>query len=177
MLPKDNPLEDEIIKWVAYTKEDKICDRFPLDVWHQIVHDIDSDEEWAIFLSESTAVRCYILKLCCNDKSIAFAYIMQEDIDRTIVSIHGGGWGNTLTHYRGYILMIRYLLDQGLKVRTYCQLSNPSAIRFSRSVGFVPYKYSSEEVFMSINLKRLTSTKIYKRFYSIQSQAGDSLQE
>lgn len=168
MLPKVNPIDDQTIKWVAYTKDEKICGRYSLDEWHRVVHDVDSDEEWANFLSESTVVMCYILKLCSNDKSIAFVYTMQEDIDGKVISIHGGGWENPLMYYRGYILMIKHLLDKGLKVRTYCQLSNPSAIRFSRSVGFVPYRYSSEEVFMWINHRRLTSTKLYRRFYPNQ---------
>lgn len=158
-------ISDNIIKWVPYDKDDKICERYPIDNWHQAVHDIDSDEEWAAFLSESTIVRCYVLKLCSNDKSIAFVYTMQEDIKGKIVSIHGGGWENPFMYYRGYILMIKYLLESGLKVRTYCQLSNPAAIRFSRSVGFVPYRYTEDEVFMWISCKRLTGSKLYNRFY------------
>ena len=159
-------LSDKYIRWIQYTKDEKICKRYPPDLWHQAVHDIDSDEEWGEFLSESTIVKCYVLKLCSNEKSIAFVYTIQEDFDGKVVSIHGGGWEYPIMYYRGYILMIRHLLAKGLKVRTYCQLSNPSAIRFSRSVGFVPYRYTSEEVFMWINHKRLTSTKLYKRFYS-----------
>ena len=70
-------------------------------------------------------------------------------------------------YYRGYVLMLKHLLDQGLKIRTYCQLSNQRAIRFSRSVGFVPYRYTEDEVFMWINDKRLKNSKLYKRFYSL----------
>jgi hypothetical protein len=158
-------LSDDSIKWVAYTKDEKICCRYPLDIWHQVVHDIDSDEEWASFLSESLVVKCYVLKLRSNDKSIAFVYVMQEDIYGKIVSIHGGGWENPIMYYRGYILMIEYLLAQGLKVRTCCQLSNPAAIRFSRSVGFVPYRYTKDEVFMWNSTRRLKDSKLYKRFY------------
>jgi hypothetical protein len=156
---------DDFVKWVPYDKGELLCGRYSLTDWHYVVHDIDSDEEWANFLSESTIVRCYVLKLCSSNESIAFVYIIQEDFDGEVVSIHGGGWKTPLMYYRGYILMIKHLLDKGLKVRTYCQLSNPAAIRFSRSVGFVPYRYTSEEVFMWINHKRLTSTKLYKRFY------------
>ena len=163
---KVNIIEDAIIKWVPYTKDEKICVRYSLDQWHQAVHDIDSDEEWASFLSESDFVKCYILKLQFNDRSIAFVYTMQEDFGGKIVSIHGGGWESPLMYYRGYILMIKHLLDQGLKVRTYCQLSNPAAIRFSRSVGFVPYRYTEDEVFMWISTKRLIYSKLYKRFYN-----------
>ena len=162
---KVNIIEDAIIKWVPYTKDEKICERYPLDVWHCAVHDVDSDEEWADFLSESSIVKCYILKLCSNEKSIAFVYTVQEDFAGKVVSIHGGGWENPLMYYRGYILMIKHLLDQGLKVRTYCQLSNPAAIRFSRSVGFIPYRYTEDEVFMWISDKRLKTSKLYKRFY------------
>lgn len=165
MLPKVNLIDDSIIKWVTYTKDEIVCGRYPLNLWHYAVHDIDSDEEWANFLSESTIVKCYILKLCSNDKSIAFVYTMQEDFAGKVLSIHGGGWENPLMYYRGYIMIIRHLLEQGLKVRTYCQLSNPSAIRFSRSVGFVPYRYTDTQVFMWISLKRLQGTKLYRRFY------------
>jgi hypothetical protein len=158
-------VSDNTIKWVTYSKEEKICQRYPLDVWHQVVHDIDSDEEWACFLSGSVIVSCYILKLCSNDRSIAFVYTMQEDIEGKVVSIHGGGWENPIMYYRGYLLIIKHLLHQGLQVRTYCRLSNPTAIRFSRSVGFVPYRYTEDEVFMWISSKRLMDSKLYNRFY------------
>ena len=166
MPPKDNQISDGIIKWVPYHREEKICERYSLDDWHSAVHDIDSDEEWADFLEESLIVKCYILKLCSNDRSIAFVYTIQEDFAGKVLSIHGGGWENPLMYYRGYILMIRHLLDQGYKVRTYCQLSNDAAIRFDRSVGFVPYRYTDEEIFMWISRKRLENSKLYKRFYT-----------
>lgn len=155
-------IEDGMVKWVPYCRDEIICGRYSLDDWHKSVHDVDSDEEWANFLSESAFVQCYVLKLCSDNKSIAFVYILQEDFDGKIFSIHGGGWENYLMYYRGFMLMIQHMLDQGLKVRTYCQLSNPQAIRFVRSVGFVPYRYTDEEVFMWINEKRLKSSKIYK---------------
>lgn len=162
---QSSTISDGIVEWVPYSRYEKICGRYSLDDWHQAVHDIDSDEEWAAFLSKSNFIKCYVLRLCFNKESIAFVYTMQEDFDGKIVSIHGGGWENPLMYYRGYILMIKYLLDQGLKVRTYCQLSNPAAIRFSRSVGFVPYRYTEDEVFMWISDKRLKTSKLYKRFY------------
>lgn len=157
---------DDFIKWVSFSKDEVICGHFTLEDWHQAVHDIDSDEEWAFFLSESIIVKCYVLKLCLDDKSIGFVYTIQEDLQGKIYSIHGGGWKNPLMYYRGYILMIKHLLDQELKVRTYCLRSNLAAIRFSRSVGFVPYRYTEDEVFMWISVKRLISSKLYKRFYN-----------
>ena len=165
MPPKDNQISDGIIKWIPYHREEKICERYSLDDWHSAVHDIDSDEEWANFLEESLIVKCYILKLCSNDKSIAFVYTIQEGFTGKVLSIHGGGWESPLMYYRGYILMIKHLLDQGYKVRTYCQLSNDAAIRFDRSIGFVPYRYTEEEIFMWISRKRLENSKLYKRFY------------
>ena len=158
-------IADGIVKWVPYSREEIICGRYSLDDWHKAVHDIDSDIEWADFLEKSLIVKCYILKLCSNDQSIAFLYIMQENLAGTIVSVHGGVWGSPLLHFRGYILMLKHLLEQGLKVRTYCNISNTAAIRFDRSVGFVPYRYTEDEVFMWISEKRLKNSKLYKRFY------------
>ena len=154
------------IKWVPYSREEVVCGRYSLDDWHKAVHDIDSDDQWADFLEKSDFVKCYILKLCKNDKSIAFVYTMQEDLKGTTFSIHGGGWENCLMYYQGFMLMIKHLLDRGLRVRTYCQLSNPRAIRFVRSVGFVPYRYTEDEVFLWISERRLTSSNIYKYFNS-----------
>lgn len=156
---------DNIIKWVPYSRYEKICSRFSLDDWLSAVHDIDSDKEWADFLEDSFFIKCYVLKLCSNNKSIAFVYTIQEDFAGKILSIHGGGWESPLMYYRGYILMIKHLLDKGIKVRTYCQLSNPAAIRFDRSVGFIPYRYTEEEVFMWISHKKLENSKLYQRFY------------
>lgn len=159
-------VSDDVIKWVPYVKEEKICQRYSLDDWHKAVHDVNTDEEWAEVLANSYIIRCYVLKVCSNNKSIAFLYTKQEDIRGKVYSIHGGGWEIPLLYYRGYILMIKTLLNQGFKVRTCCQLSNLSAMRFSRSVGFIPYRYSEDEVFMWINLERLKSSKLYHRFYS-----------
>ena len=163
---KDNiNISDGIVKWIPYSNEEKICERFSLDEWHMAVHDINSDKEWEDFLKDSSIVKCYILKLCSNDNSIAFLYIMQENLAGTVFSVHGGGWENPLMYCRGYILLLEHLLNLGLKVRTYCQISNATAIRLDRAIGFVPYLYSDNEVFMWINNKRLKSSKIYKRFY------------
>ena len=158
-------ISDGKIGWVPYTRDEIICGRYPIDLWHKAVHNIDSDKEFADFMEDVTSVKCYILKELSNNKSIAFLYTLQEDIAGKVVSVHGGGWENPIMYYRGYILMIKHLLYQGLKVRTYCQLSNSAAIRFSRSVGFVPYRYTEDEVFMWINSDKLTKTKLFRRFY------------
>ena len=159
-------IEDSIIRWEPYTKKGKICARFSSEEWCRIAADISSDEEWGDFLMEyPDFVRCYVLERKGDGHPIGFVYVMKEYDDKKIVSIHGGTWESPLMCYRGYILMIKHLLNQGYKVRTYCQLSNPAAIRFDRSVGFVPYRYTKEEVFMWISSKRLENSKLYKRFY------------
>ena len=158
-------IDDGVVKWVPYSRNEVVCERYPFDEWHKAVSDVNSDKEWADLLEKSNFVKCYILKLCKNDESLAFIYTIQEDFEGTKISIHGGGWDKPLMYYRGYVLMLKCLLEQGLKIRTYCQLSNPRAIRFSRSVGFVPYRYTEDEVYMWISEKRLKSSKIYMRFY------------
>ena len=161
-----NVIVDDYVKWRPYVSGDILCDRFPLDLWHEIAGDIHSDKEWEDFvLNYGNSIKCWVLERLCKNDPIAFIYAFNEDGNWQKVSIHGGGWGNPLMYYRGYILMIKHLLGQGYKVRTYCQLSNAAAIRFDRSVGFVPYRYTEEEVFMWISHKRLENSKLYKRFY------------
>ena len=157
---------DSFVIWVPYHKDIHLCDRFSVEQWNQIAGDIKSDAEWVDFVERYVnSVQCWILKNRTTNHPIAFVYLFNEEGDWLKVSIHGGGWEQPLMYYRGYVLMLKHLLDQGLKIRTYCQLSNPRAIRFSRSVGFVPYRYTEDEVFMWINDKRLKNSKLYKRFY------------
>ena len=108
-------------------------------------------------------VKCYVLEECVTSSEIAFVYLYREDSNS--VSIHGGGWKNPILYYRGYVLILRCLLEKNIKVRTSCRLSNPAAIRFSRSVGFVPYRYMNNVVHMWISEKRLKSSTLYRRFY------------
>ena len=160
-------IADDFVRWEPYAKEDILCKRFSPDEWHMIVADIQSDEEWADFLIENPDfVRCFVLKRCDDCHSIAFIYLLKEYDDERIISIHGGGWESPLMHYRGYILMLKALLDQGFKIRTYCQLSNSAAIRFDRSVGFIPYRYTEEKVYMWLSQYSLQRSKVYKHIYS-----------
>lgn len=159
-------IKDDFVKWELYTREEPLCVKFPLEQWNQIVEDIHSDADWADFVGHyGDYVICWVLKKKETNNSIAFIYLFNEDEQWKTVSIHGGGWGNPIMYYRGYILILNYLLSKGIKVRTYCQTSNHAAIRLNRSVGFVPYRYSGDKVYMWINLKRLVSCKSYKRFY------------
>lgn len=167
-LPKqmNSLIQDDIVKWELYTRAEPLCVKFPLEQWNKIVEDIHSDADWADFVEHySDYVICWVLKKKTTNNSIAFIYILSEDECWNTVSIHAGGWGSPIMYYRGYILILQYLLSKGIKVRTYCATSNLAAIRLNRSVGFVPYRYYGDKVYMWINLTRLVSCKFYKRFY------------
>lgn len=160
-------IEDSSVIWEPYHKDVHLCDRFSVEQWKQIAGDIQSDTGWADFVGRYVnSVKCWILKIRATNHPIAFVYLFNEEGDWQKVSIHGGSWESNLLHFRGYILMLKHLIERGMKVRTYCNKSNSAAIRFDRSVGFVPYRYTKDEVFMWINEKRLKGTKLYKRFYT-----------
>ena len=155
---------DGIVKWKAYSGE-KIRNRFSTDKWNNIAADISTNEEWEHFInSYPDFVKSYILEYVATSLDIAFVYLYFEEPN--VVSIHGGGWEKPLLYYRGYILMLRILTEKGYKVRTYCSLTNSSAIRFSRSVGFIPYRYTGSKILMWLSEKSLKRTILYKRFYT-----------
>lgn len=161
-------ISDSIVKWEVYNNE-IVCENFPCDDWQLIVSDIKNDEEWKVFVNENSEwVRCYVLRTCSSNKEIGFVYIYNEYGNFDVVSIHGGGWEksivSTLFYYRGMILMLSQLLNKGLKVRTTVSTENLPALRFMRSLGFVPYRYTDTSVYLWINEKRLNGCKIYKHF-------------
>lgn len=161
--------EDCIIRWVDY-KQEAICSNFSNNDWQLIASDIHTDEEWRKFVVEyCELIECYILETKNDDKPIAFIYLYKDSISNNVISIHGGGWGKSIhlsiLYYRGLIVMIRFLLNKGIKVRTSCQLGNDRALRFLKSIGFVKYESSDTYHYMWINEKRLTNSAIYKRLY------------
>ncbi len=115
-------------------------------------------------------MKCYVMYTCTDNKAIAFLYIYNEDKASNIVSIHGGGWGKSfhlsLLYYRGLILMIQYLWQQGFRVRTSCMVENKRAYRFLQSVGFVIYRSTDTYIYMWINEKRLKGNRMYKHLYT-----------
>ena len=157
-------ISDSIVKWEVYNNE-IVCENFPCDDWLLIVSDIKSDDEWREFLNVYCEwVKCYILRTCSNNKEIGFVYIYNESGNFDIISIHGGGWEksivSTLFYYRGIILIVEHLLNKKIKVRTTISTKNSTAIRFMRSIGFVPYRYTDSTVYMWINEKRLKGTRL-----------------
>lgn len=160
---------DGIVEWHKYTGGEHLCKCFSLDEWHRIVSDVDTDEEWDDILRNSTYVNCYTLKISKSHETIGFVYTKHEDDYGRIRSVHGGGWGKStrlsLLYYRGLILMVRTLLQEGIKVRTSCLKENSRALRFLRSIGFIPYTYTNKYIYMWINEKRLNNSIIYKYLY------------
>lgn len=160
---------DSLIEWKPYCKGQVLCENFNIEEWHKIVTDVDSDRDWQQFLSDySHIVKCHILFRKIDDTPIAFAYTIKEDDKGKVVSFHGGGWdksiANTLLFYRGMILLVEALLNDGLKVRTACLKGNTIAYRFIKSAGFVNHLNTDTFHYFWINKKRLYNSKIYKRF-------------
>lgn len=162
-LPKQ--LQDKLIKIEVYKEADLVCNRFSKTKWSNIISDISSDQELQNFTSSyDTFFFPYIIRKNNSNKDLAFLYLLRENTN--VVSIHGGGWEYPLLYVRGYILMLNSLIDLHLKVRTKCALSNISAIKLNKGIGFRPYKYTEDAVYMWINCKTLKNSKIYKRFHS-----------
>lgn len=159
-------ISDDVIYFIPYKKSEIIYSNFKIDDWHNVVSDINSDEELSNALDLYKHIDGYILKRCDNNESIAFLYIKKENQKKSIVSIHGGGWNKsiylTFLYYRGYVLMIEHLLNKGYKVRTTCLCTNKLAYRFIRSIGFVKYKSSGTYNYFWINSNRLSNNKINK---------------
>ena len=138
-------IKDEFIKWEPYTEVENLCIRFSSDEWHKIVSDVHSDNEWCNFIKENADfIRCYILKCHKDNRPIAFVYTLN----------------------RGYVLILKTLLENGYKIRTYCSLNNHKVLRISKGIGYVVYKKTETEVHMWLSLYNLKRSKVFKYFYS-----------
>lgn len=158
---------DGIIEWKLWTGQINLCEQFPLDIWHNIIFDIDTENDWQQFLKNySRYVTCFVLYKVSTGQPIAFCYLMQEDERGDVVSYHGGGWiksiSATMMYYRGTIRMIEALLANRIRVRSASLLKNDVAKRFLQSIGFVRYTTTPTRHLYWINEKWLKSTKIYK---------------
>lgn len=165
-ITSDTFIGDSFVKWKAYKYSDCIVNRFIAEEWHKIASDVFSEEELDSLLTDyPNVIQGFVLYENNKNKPIAFCYILRENKRRRVISIHGGGWGNSMSlsllYYRGLILMIQYLLHQGFRIRTSCLCTNHRAYRFLRSLGFVKYCSARGYFYMWINKKRLQCSSIY----------------
>lgn len=158
------PLGSNNIFWKISCREDQIATHLTKGQWEAIMGKGFSENHFFHFLDNYPYyIRSYTLK-DINGQPLAFIYILIDPNYKNVVSVHGGGWSNPKIHYQGYTIFLEALLSSGLKVRTSCNITNKVAIRFSKSVGFVPYRYTETNVYMWINEKRLKGSAIFQRF-------------
>ncbi len=142
------PISGRGFVWLPYSGESLISpERFALEVWHRIVSDIDSDEQWREFLVRYRHVcSCYVLYPNDMTEPIAMCYILGEHAmyddaaPGTVVSAHGGGWrtdlGSKLLHARAWVAMVRHLASLGCTVLTSVKDDNLPARHLVTKTGF-----------------------------------------
>ena len=154
---------DGHVNWRKRTNE-PLMDFFEKADWLSIFSDVTSAEELEDFMNMDCG-QCFIAYNPVSDTPFGFIYVYLEDEQTKKVSLHGGGWlwGYALLNYRAYIMLIDWLLQQGFKVRTACQLDNMKAFRFNKSIGFVNHYTSKNYRYLWISEKRLHSSSIFQR--------------
>lgn len=160
---------DEIIQ-ITPSKGNRLIEKFSSNDWHLIVGDIDNEKELVDFLSENQDfMECYLLSTKEDNQPFAFFYLLHEYEDNRIVSFHGGGWDNSihfsLLHFRSAFLIAKSLVEQGMKVRTYCLASNEKAYRFLREVGFIKYRLNGDVIEMYHSEKKMKRSKLYQKMF------------
>ena len=158
------PLTNETLWWEISRQDDNLAEHFTKREWEYMFGESFSEIDLLNFTNDFPYyIRSYTLKRN-RGEAVGFVYILADINKKSTISIHGGGWANAQINYIGYIMILDALLKCGVKVKTSCASSNNIAIRFSRSVGFVPYRYTNTTIYMWINEKRLKNSSIYKRF-------------
>lgn len=159
---------DSHIRYTVYNPYETIRDKFSANMWHNLIGEIETDDELRdFFLEYPNYTAGFIVKK--DNVPIGFVYIILEDLNKPIISFHGGAWHNSpsaaFSYYRGVYLLIKNLLDLGIKVRTSCLKSNKRAVRFLRSIGFVRYYIGQHSFYFYINRKRMTEIRFYRFLY------------
>lgn len=157
--------ETPTFKWEPYSSNDIIVKRFPLDDWHKIASDIESEQEWKDLIQKyPDFIVCMVLKEQPSLNPVAFVYLLPEDFEGKTYSIHGGGWKNPYLYYRAFVFLVEHLLRNGIKLRTAIAKSNQRAHRFVKSIGFKTFRHSEDKDLMYITLKNLKLSRTYKSF-------------
>ena len=161
----DTIVTDTVIKWVPYVNGENLLDKFPKPEWKKIASDIYSNEDFEDLISAyPQTIRCWVLQQNINNSPCALVILIRNRKENCIY-FHGGGWKksvfNAYLYYRGVVLLIEYLLNKKIKVKTSCFEDNDVAFRFIRSLGFVNYKNISGKHLFWINKERFYTSDIY----------------
>lgn len=135
-------LVDDRVEWKPCAANFGLVHRFPLFEWHQIMADIDNEEQWKELLKLcSQVLKCFVVYRRNDGEPFGFAIIQDEVKKQATVSIHGGAWkrnlGTSRLIYRGFILLVEAFLNAGVRVRTRCNATNTRTSRFLENVGFI----------------------------------------
>lgn len=135
-------LSNDVVGWKPYDMDFGIIKRFTLAEWHQIMSDIDNEEQWKEHLKLCKSVmQCLLLYRIDDGHPFALAIILDEVRKQNTISIHGGAWqhnlGTSRYIYCGLILLIEAFLCAGIQVRTRCNVTNKRTSRFLASLGFI----------------------------------------
>lgn len=151
---------------------DNLLDFFSAEKLRLVFPNIEPDHLKIVIDDCKDIISCYYLykrELCKG----TFACIIEEDADKRILSIHGGGvsssFGDNLLLFRAYIAIVSAILDDGYTLQTSCSNSNIRAIKFNYGVGFTPIAKKNKRVYMQVNLSQLHQSVIYRYLNSERS--------
>lgn len=147
-------------------------DFFSAEELHLVFPNIEPAHLENVFDDCKGVVSCYLLykgEACTG----SFVCIIEEDADKRILSIHGGGVGRSfddnLLHFRAYIEIVSVILDEGYTLQTSCSNSNHRAIKFNNGVGFKPILEKNKMLYMQVDSLQLRQSVVYKYLYSERS--------
>lgn len=160
-------LSNDEVGWKPYDMDFGIIKRFTLTEWHQIMSDIDNEEQWKEHLKLCQSVmQCLLLHRIDDDSPFAFAIILDEVKRQDTISIHGGAWqhnlGTSRYVYCGLILLIEAFLCAGIQVRTRCNVTNKKTARFLVSLGFICYGRKNGISYYQIDQMHLQESHAFK---------------
>lgn len=151
------------IKWCNWLDEPVVA-KFGIDDWHQILPNVNSDQELKNLLSNY--ILAYVAYKSMANAPFAFAILINRPWKNNIVEIHGGCWrGSAWDCYEALVSMIDLQFLQGKNIRSSCSIVNKRSFRFLHSMGFVNHYTSKYYHYFWLPYNRYINTAIYKRIH------------
>ena len=162
-------LEDSIIYCIPYNSKCSICDKMSIEKLHLILPNVNNEVELVEYLQKfPSVISCWTVHMRHNDEPLGF-FLIEDCVENVpTVKLHGGGWAKNLLltplYFRTGILLIKALLNRGIKVRTQVDEENTRSQRFVKGLGFVKYRKYGRDIQMWISYKRIYKNKYYKKY-------------
>lgn len=143
--------ESGLVSFTRICTFKSVYENFDSQEWSNIFSSCETWEEADNFFNAKDFIFAYKFKSIKSNRDSGLIFFFIESLnDNGTVSVHGGGWMNSLGYSKFYMNVLRLICNklyfEGVRVHTCTNRKLKNVLKFNKKIGFKIYKYTNNFV-------------------------------